>query len=265
MIVIWGIGVDYLKYFSYILLNMSIRRLYPGDILLRMNDGIEKVCVLGGGGLLATELKKVDDELKLFEKSEVDIRKIDTFKHLDLYDTIIHTAALIDNTKVIGNEIDFIDTNIIGTANIANYCAYHGKRLIYISTDYVYEGNGMHHENDPVHPYNLYAWSKLGGECSVKFVPNHVIIRTSFGSDEFPYEEAFDNLYTSKDYVDVIAPLIMDVVNDRDFIGTINVGTDRETIYDYATKRNKDIKKVSLGGPIDFSLNLNKLNKLKSE
>jgi len=244
---------------------MSIRRVYPGDILLRMNDGIENIAVLGGSGLLATELKKVDEDLKLLKKSEVDIRRIDTFKHLDLYDTIIHTAALIDNTQVKGNEIDFIDTNIIGTANIANYCTYNNKRLIYISTDYVYEGNGMHHESDPVHPYNLYAWSKLGGECSVRFVPNHVIIRTSFGSNEFPYESAYDNLYTSKDYVDVIAPLIMKVIQNKEFRGVINVGTDKKSIYEYATERNPDVKKIQLGQSIDFSLNTTKFKRLNEK
>lgn len=244
---------------------MSIQRLYPGDIFLRMEDGIERVAVLGGSGLLAKELHKVDSDIKLFTKEEVDITKPKTFNKLDLYDTIIHTAALIDNTKVIGNEKDFVTTNIIGTANIVNYCLYMGKRLIYISTDYVYEGYGNHTENDSVHPYNLYAWSKLGGECSVRFVPNHVIIRTSFGTTEFPYESGFDNLFTSKDYVDVIAPLIMDVVNDHEFRGVINVGTDRKSVYECAIKRNPDVKKSSLGESIDFSLNTTKLQRLNEK
>lgn len=241
---------------------MSTRRLYPGDIFLRMEDGIERIAVLGGGGLLSKELKKVDSELKLFTKEEVDVRNPNTFKYLDLYDTIIHTAALIDNTQVKNNESDFIRTNIIGTANIANYCLFMGKRLIYISTDYVYHGEGPHSENEPLYPYNLYAWSKLGGECSVRFVPNHVIIRTSFGKTEFPYENGFDNLFTSKDYVDVIAPLIMDVVNDPDFVGVINVGTDRKTVYEYAIQRNPEVKKDSLPESVDFSLDLTKFQRL---
>ena len=37
---------------------MSIMRLYPGDIFLTMNDGIERIAIIGGGGLLATELKR---------------------------------------------------------------------------------------------------------------------------------------------------------------------------------------------------------------
>lgn len=244
---------------------MTIRRLYPGDIFIKMEDGIDRVAVLGGGGLLAKELHKVNPDFTLFTKEDVDVRYPNTFKRLDLYDTIIHTAAIIDNTKVFGGESEFIETNIVGTANISNYSLRMNKRLIYISTDYVYDGNGNHTENDSVHPYNLYAWSKLGGECSVRFVPDHVIIRTSFGTTEFPYESGFDNLFTSKDYVDVIAPLIVDVVNDHEFRGVINVGTDRKSVYEYAIKRNPDVKKGSLKNPIDFSLDTTKLQRLNEK
>jgi hypothetical protein len=62
--------------------------------------------------------------------------------------------------------------------------------------------------------------------------------------------------------VDVIAPLIMKVVEKSDFVGTINVGTDRKTTYDYATKRNKNINKISLDRTKDFSLITDKLNNL---
>lgn len=241
---------------------MSIRRLYPGDIFLQMIDGIENVAVLGGDGLLATELSNVDPSIRRFGRKEVDIRNPRSFNRLDLFDTIIHTAALIDNTKVKNNETDFIETNIIGTANIANYCLAMGKRLVYISTDYVYEGKGNHREEDPLHPYNLYAWSKLGGECSVRFVPNHVIIRTSFGTTEFPYESGFDNLFTSKDYVDIIAPMIMDITKNPEIQGVINVGTERKSTYDYAKRRNPDVKMSSLSKSIDFSMDTTKLHNL---
>ena len=239
---------------------MSIHRIYPGDIFIHMNDGIENIAVLGGDGLLAKELKVCNPKIKLFTKDEVDITNPSSFKLLDTYDTIIHAAALIDNTKVGGNEIDFITTNIVGTSNMSNYWIGYDKRLVYISTDYVYDGTGNHSEEDPVNPYNLYAWSKLGGECSVRFVKNHLIIRTSFGKDKFPYEYGYDNLYTSKDYVDVISPLIMGVSINNNIQGVINVGTQRKSTYDYAIVRNPNVKSKSLGQEKDFSLNLNKLS-----
>ena len=239
---------------------MSIRRIYPGDIFVYMNDGIKNIAVLGGGGLLAKQLNVCNPNIKLFTKDQVDITKPSSFKLLDTYDIIIHTAALIDNNKVSDNEIDFITTNIIGTSNISNYCIGYDKRLVYISTDYVYDGTGNHSEEDPVNPYNLYAWSKLGGECSVRFVKDHLIIRTSFGKDKFPYEYGYDNLYTSKDYVDVISPLIMNVSINNNIQGVINVGTERKSTYDYAIKRNPNVKSTTLDQEKDFSLNLNKLS-----
>jgi len=41
-------------------------RMYPGDIFVTMSDGVNNIAILGGGGLLATELKKVTPEVKLF-------------------------------------------------------------------------------------------------------------------------------------------------------------------------------------------------------
>jgi dTDP-4-dehydrorhamnose reductase len=64
-----------------------------------------------------------------------------------------------------------IKNNIIGTSNVVLACIEYNIKLIYISTDYVYpctEGN--YSEEDPLLPVNEYAWSKLGGECAVKFI-----------------------------------------------------------------------------------------------
>ena len=60
-----------------------------------------------------------------------------------------------------------INLNIVGTANVVTACENLTLRL-YMSTSYVYEGKkGNYKETDPVLPWNNYAWSKLGGECSV--------------------------------------------------------------------------------------------------
>ncbi len=84
--------------------------------------------------------------------------------------------------------------------------------IVYISTDYVYLGTGNHAEIDPLYPNNEYAWTKLGGECSTKLVKDHLIIRTSFGPLKFPYKEAFENLWVSKDYINVIAPKLQSML-----------------------------------------------------
>lgn len=218
-----------------------------------------KIAITGGEGLLATELGRVDNTLIGFSKSQVDVRIPSTFSNLDPYDCILHTAALKDVTQVEGNETHFISTNIIGTANLSNYCIETGKMLVYISTDYVYPGAGSHKETDNLNPFNIYAWSKLGGECSVKFVKDHLIIRTSFGSSKNNYSYAFDNFYTSKDYVDIIAPLILKAIKSN-VRGVINIGTERKSVFDWVSRRSN--VKPGKGISKDFSLNLNKLDTL---
>jgi dTDP-4-dehydrorhamnose reductase len=154
-------------------------------------------------------------------------------------DIIIHAGAVTDSTFVKTNPTLAINTNIVGTANISNYCIQHQKRLVYISTDYIYEGTvGNYKETDPILPYNEYAWTKLGGECSVCLVPNHLIIRTSFGSDEIFYENSWTNQLVSKDYVDVIAPMILKSALSN-ITGILNIGTEAKSVYEYVQKRNK--------------------------
>ena len=219
-----------------------------------------KIAVTGGNGLLASELGKINSSLTLFSKKEVDITKPETFNKFDKFDIILHPAARIDVSKIKGNEKEFIDVNIVGTANIAKYCLENNKRLIYISTDYVYSGKGNHKENEPILPYNIYSWSKIGGEASVRFLNDYLIIRTSFGPSKFPYEYAYENLYTSKDYVDIIAPLINKAVMSN-LVGTVNVGNEKKSIHQWASKRNQ-VKKGKLEKEMYFSLNLDKFNSI---
>jgi len=115
-------------------------------------------------------------------------------------------------------------------------------------------------ENDLLYPNNEYAWAKLGGECSTRLVSNHLIIRTSFGPLDFPYKEAFENLWVSKDYVNVIAPKILKAIKS-DVTGILNVGTERKSMYIYASKNNK-VDKGNLLVEKDFSLNLDLYNEL---
>lgn len=224
-----------------------------------ITDGIERIAVTGGDGLLAKQLKSDSEGLIMtnFSKNECTVGRNDRFEILDPFKTIVHTAAMINVNDVNDNRDEFVLTNIVGTSNLARYCIKHNKRLVYISTDYVYDGNlgGNHSENDPINPYNLYAWSKLGGESAVRFVPNHVIIRTSFGKSEFPYKKGYDNLYTSKDYVDVISPMIIKVLKNKNFVGVVNIGTHKKSMYEYATSRNSNVERSSLETIKDFSLN----------
>ena len=177
-------------------------------------------------------------------------------------DMVIHAAAMTDNRLIERNTKQAIDVNIIGTANVAMACIEVGARMVYISTDYVYKGDrGLYKETDELLPFNYYAWTKLAGEVSVRGVANHLIIRTSFGARELGYKVAFTDKYTSKDYTDVIAPLIYKAaVSPAN--GVINVGTDRKTVYALVSQQY-EVTPVSLSTayfntPVDTSMNMQK-------
>lgn len=219
-----------------------------------------KTIVLGGTGLLGSELKKLDRDLVCLGKKDCDISNIyhlsDLFT-IKEFDTVILAAAELTKAPI----FDLITTNIIGASNVARVCLIAGKRLVYISSDYVYPCTlGNYQETDPILPVNNYAWSKLGGECAVRMVENHLIIRTSFGASEFPHDTAYNNLWTSKDYVDVIAPMILEA-SKSNLTGIINIGTEKKSMLDYARRRNPDITGKPLtdnSSPKDSSLNLSK-------
>jgi dTDP-4-dehydrorhamnose reductase len=225
-----------------------------------------KTIVLGGTGLLGTELNRLDSFLACFGSKDCDITDIDDlsvlFNIVD-FDTIILAAAELTTAPLSA----LIETNIIGASNVARACLIAGKRLVYISSDYVYLGtSGNYKESDPLSPVNNYAWSKLGGECAVRMVPDHLIIRTSFGASDFPYDHAYNNLWTSKDYVDVIAPMILKA-SKSDLTGIINIGTEKKTMLNYARRRNTDITGKPLtdnSSPRDSSLNIEKWKSFQS-
>ena len=145
----------------------------------------------------------------------------------------------------------------------------HGIKLVYISTDYVFNGEkGDYRENDPVFPVNKYAWSKLGGECCVRLYDNSVVLRLSFGPNEFPYEAAFTDQWTSRESAAAAANKIREII-DTDILGTLHIGTKKQSVYDFARSLNptKDLKTLSredvpFSVPRDTSLNTSKYDGL---
>ena len=218
-----------------------------------------KVVITGKSGILSQELQKLYPNLVVLDSFNYNITDHNTIeKIIEINpDIIIHAGAMTNSTIVKNNPVIAINTNIVGTANISNYCIQYKKRLVYISTDYIYEGTvGNYKETDPILPYNEYAWTKLGGECSACLVPNHLIIRTSFGSDKDYYENSWTNQLVSKDYVDVIAPMILKSALSNT-TGILNIGTESKSIYEYVQKRNKT-NPTQKEIPTNFTLNTEK-------
>ena len=219
-----------------------------------------KILITGGSGLLGKELLKINPDIIAPDRVDMDVREFGECRQvINKYnpDLIIHAAALTDDRHIRLYPEAGLRTNIFGSANIAIACYHLDIRMVYISTDYIYSGKkGNYSEQDEIDPVNQYAWTKLGGECAVRMVKDHLIIRTSFGATDFPYKEAFVNQITSKDYVDIIAPIIYKAAISK-ATGVMNIGTAAKSIFDYAFERN-NIAPGKLDISLNHSLNLNR-------
>ena len=143
---------------------------------------------------------------------------------------------------------------------------------MHISTDYVFEGTtGGYAEDDPPGPpRNYYALSKLVAEQIARCADRHLVVRTSFRAREWPYPTAFTDLYTSQDYVDVIAPEIAQVIRNYFNVGyeTLHIGTARKSAYELARRRNPAVlpgskRDVAVDLPDDISLDTSRWSRLR--
>lgn len=210
---------------------------------------LKKLLLTGGSGTLGTELRKLKPDLICPSSKELDITKQENVEKYFLAnnpDLVIHAAAY---TNVSRAEIDFenaIDVNINGTYNLLKSCIHNGTKIIYISTDYVFDGEkGNYTTEDPINPLTKYAKSKAAAELMVRMYENSLCIRTSFYGKDFPYEKAVEDQWTTKDYVDVMAPKILkECLSEK--TGIIHCYSKKRTVYDIAIERNKSVQKIKI-------------------
>ncbi|WP_165003196.1 MULTISPECIES: dTDP-4-dehydrorhamnose reductase [unclassified Enterococcus] len=146
----------------------------------------------GGNGQLGTELRHLLDEKNLpyvsTDAQELDITDADkTMAYITELkpDVIFHCAAYtaVDKAEEEGKELDE-KINIDGTRNVALAAKAVNAKLVYISTDYVFDGKKKNEEyqvDDPTNPLNEYGRTKLLGEQAVQeILDEYYIIRTSW-------------------------------------------------------------------------------------
>jgi dTDP-4-dehydrorhamnose reductase len=228
--------------------------------------------ITGGSGLLGGAFRRLLPAARYPSSSEMDVSRADAVAaYLDAapVTTVIHAAAFTSPPKIDQDPARAIAANIVGTAVLAQWCLAHGAALVYISTDYVFKGDrGGYREDDEVLPVNKYAWSKLGGECAVRMLTDHLIIRTSFGPDVFPYPKAFVDQWTSRQSVSDTAAQMLTLVA-RGARGTVHVGGPRRSVMEYAQSLDpaRDIEPLSLKdvtfvAPVDTSLDTTRYQSL---
>ena len=108
-------------------------------------------------------------------------------------DAAIHTASETNVDKCETEKKLAWEVNADGTRNIAEACQTSGAKLLYISTDYVFNGKkGNYNEEDEPNPINYYGVTKLEGENQViQHCKNYAILRTSVLYGWHPWKQNF--------------------------------------------------------------------------
>jgi dTDP-4-dehydrorhamnose reductase len=159
---------------------------------------MRKLAITGGGGFVAGsviqqadtgwEVHPLSGKAPLAERTGLIWHTLDLRHPAALHavldaispDVVIHAAAVPD--------IDYCEkqpavaraVNVGVTATVAEYCGSHSARLIYLSSDNVFDGaRGNYIEEDRPAPINEYARTKAAGEAIVAGVANAVIARVA--------------------------------------------------------------------------------------
>jgi dTDP-4-dehydrorhamnose reductase len=224
-------------------------------------------------------LLNLEDIHKIFKKFQPDV--------------VIHSAALTDVEKC---EVDPQLANLLNvkaTEVIAKEVEKISSYLMYISTDYIFDGkSGLYKETDSTNPLNNYGKTKLLGE---KFIENETskwsIIRTSTPFGVHPFKKTFpvwvyENLkinkkiniledqFTSPTYVPNLSKMILEITS-RSLEGFFHLsGSTKISRFEFAkmiaTKLNLDLSLLNpvkidnmawkANRPIDSSLDVSKIN-----
>ena len=220
----------------------------------------KKIIVTGGSGRFGKILKKQNFKNFIFpNKKQLNILKysnIENYFKKKRPKTLIHLAGLSRPlARHEKNISESINLNIIGTCNLVKICEKFKIKLIYFSTSYVYPGKkGNYKETDPLLPINNYAWSKLGGEAAVQMYKNSLIIRACMTEEPFIHKFAFDNVKSNFIFHKDFAEKFIKVLK---FNGIINIGGKTQTIYQFAKKNNKLVKKIKSKGQLPLKMDMN--------
>jgi len=221
-----------------------------------------KVLVLGDGLLGSEIVKQTGWDFISRKKNNLDIKNFNVWVGMmDSYDIILNCIANTDTYSK--DRDDHWELNYKFVYNLIDYCNVLNKKLIHISTDYLYTGSieNATEEDVPVHCNNWYGYTKLLGDGLVQLLSNdYLICRCTHKPTPFPYENAWSDQIGNFDYVNEISSIIIKLINENNS-GVFNVGTETKTMYELASK-TKNVTPVESPNhiPKNTTMSLDKLN-----
>ncbi len=136
-------------------------------------DIVRELKARGESDILALDIQEMD----ITDKKAV-MNIIEAYKP----DIIFHCAAWTQVDKAEENRELCEKVNVEGTKNMVDASIKVGAKIVYVSTDYVFDGTkeGYYTEEDKPNPQSVYGLTKYQGEEEVRRNPNHFIARISW-------------------------------------------------------------------------------------
>ena len=187
---------------------------------------------------IVKELKRRNEtEILALDVSEMDItNREQVFDVVTEYkpDVIFHCAAWTAVDKAEDEKELCEKVNVVGTKNMTDASLEVGAKIIYMSTDYVFDGKkeGIYEPDDQVNPQSVYGDTKYRGEEEVRRNPKHFITRISwvFGingknfirtmlnlSEKLDSLNVVDDQIGSPTYTVDLAKLLVDMAQSEDY------------------------------------------------
>lgn len=149
-----------------------------------------KILVTGGNGQLGRAFQQLQAQTE-HEIIAMDVDCLDITNQEQVFavmeklrpDAVVHGAAYTQVDLAESREDDAFRVNAVGTQNIAAACLEHNAKMVYVSTDYVFDGEKetAYVETDAVCPQSAYGRTKLAGEeLAARICPRLFIARTAW-------------------------------------------------------------------------------------